>query len=134
VKETKMKKLFVSILLLSLAVQGALAQSVPSATAPRYVKPYVDKGAQFDAMRQRPASAPAVYGANPASTPSADGSRIQNPVNTGSQTHRAKRAHSRVASTTRSASAAAGDPYSNDLWNAGQTYASPETSDPYSAH
>jgi hypothetical protein len=128
-----MKKLFASVLLLSLAAQGASAQSFPSATAPRYVSPYVEKRSQFEAMSPHPASTTTVYGTDSALAPQAAGRYLPPPIHTGSPTNREKRARPRLTQPTRSASAVTADPYSNDLWNAGQTYASPETSDPYSA-
>ncbi|CAB3781070.1 hypothetical protein LMG28614_01153 [Paraburkholderia ultramafica] len=128
-----MKIRFASVLLLSLAAHGASAQTIPSATAPRYVSPYVDKHSQLDAMSPSAASATTVYGADSALTPQAAGRYLPSPIHTGSPTNRGKGAHRRLTQPARSASAATADPYSNDLWNAGQTYASPETSDPYSA-
>ncbi|MFL9961629.1 hypothetical protein PQR02_11060 [Paraburkholderia sediminicola] len=131
-----MKKLFatavVSVLALSPIAQRAFAQNIPSATSPSYVKPYVSKRSQLDVMNPpRPASATTVYGADSALKPRADGLRLQAPVNTGTQSH-TKRA--RIPQSARAtSSAAASDAYSSDLWNAGQTYASPQTSDPYSA-
>lgn len=131
-----MKKLFatvvVSVLSFSPMAQRAFAQSIPSATSPSYVSPYVQKRSQLDVMNPpRPASATTVYGANSALKPRADGSRVQAPVNTGTQS-RTKRSHI-PQSARATSSAAANDAYSSDLWNAGQTYASPQTSDPYSA-
>lgn len=117
---------------LSLMAGGVFAQTIPSATAPRYTTPYVNKHSQLEAMNPHPASAPmTLYNADTALGSQTGGRRVQSPLNTGTQS-RAKRA--RVPQTAGAASsAAAGGVYSNDLWNAGQTYASPETSDPYSA-
>ena len=122
----------VSVLSFSPWAELAFAQTIPSATSPNYVSPYVKKRSELDAMHlPRPASAPTAYGTNSDLKPRADGRRVQAPVNSGTQSH-ARRAH--LPQSARSASsAAAGDAYSSDLWNAGQTYASPETSDPYSA-
>jgi hypothetical protein len=136
VTETQMKKLFATAVVVALSfspwAEPAFAQTIPSATSPSYVSPYVTKRSQLNAMNlPRPASAATAYGADSALKPRADGRHVQAPVNSGTQSH-AKRAH--LPQSARSASsAAAGDAYSSDLWNAGQTYASPETSDPYSA-
>lgn len=135
-RRPKLKKLFatvvVAVLPFSPMAHRAFAQSIPSATSPSYVAPYVSKRSQLEVMNPpRPASATTVYGADSALKPRADGRRLQAPVNTGTQS-RTKRAH--IPQSAHSASsAAAGDAYSSDLWNAGQTYASPGTSDPYSA-
>jgi hypothetical protein len=122
----------VSVLSFSPWAELTFAQTIPSATSPDYVSPYVKKRSELDAMHlPRPASAPTAYGTNSDLKPRADGRRVQAPVNSGTQSH-ARRVH--LPQSARSASsAAAGDAYRSDLWNAGQTYASPETSDPYSA-
>ncbi|WP_146014305.1 hypothetical protein [Paraburkholderia rhynchosiae] len=127
-----MKTLLVSALLLSLATQELCAQTIPSATAPRSVPHYVEKHSQFDAMSPHPASASTIYDADSALSSYGKKSRyLQPPVYTGSKNNRTKTARPHVRQPASAATAAGA--YSNSPWNADQTYASPQTSDPYSA-
>lgn len=134
-----MKKLLVPALLLSLAAQGASAQTEskpvkPDArsTVPTYASPYVKRQAQLEAMTPRPDNVKNAYGADTALSPNANGSYLPPPIRINSSTNGVKHKLPRMQPTSSKTAAKAPDTlYGNDQWSSEQTYADPITANPY---
>lgn len=128
-----MKKLFTAllpVLPVLLTVPLSHAQSAASAASSTYVPSYVGKHSQLEAMTPHAASSTTIYG-SPSDFAYAKKNRYVAPnVYTETKNSLPKSKRSSVTQPARGKDSA--DPYGNDLWNSDQTYASPETSDPYS--
>jgi hypothetical protein len=126
-----MKKLLAAVFPVLLTAQAAYAQSIVSASSSAYAPSYVARHSQLEAMTPHPASSATLYG-SPSDFAYARKQRYVAPnVYTDTKNSLPKQKRSSVTLPARAKNSA--DPYSNDLWNSDQTYASPETSDPYSA-
>ncbi|MCC8391856.1 hypothetical protein LJ656_04575 [Paraburkholderia sp. MMS20-SJTR3] len=127
-----MKKLLAAIIPVLLTAPAAFAQSTVSAASSPYAPRYVEKQSQLDAMKPHAASSTAttLYGSAPDFAYAKKNRYVAPNVYTETQNSRPKQKRSRVSQPARTKNPA--DPYSNDLWNSDQTYASPQTSDPYS--
>ena len=134
-----MKTRLAIALLISLAAQGVFAQDTQDdqparpAAKPRYLKPYVDRHSQIDAMTPRPDDVTQAYGPTPSVSPSTSSRYVLPPVHAKPQ-YKGKVKQARIASPTRTAASDdASDVYGNNQWNVGQTYADPNLSNPYGA-
>jgi hypothetical protein len=128
-----MKKFLAAVFPVLLTAQAAYAQSTVSAasSASAYTPSYVAKQSQLEAMTPHAASSATLYG-SPSDFAYARKQRYIAPnVYTETKNSLPKQKRSSVTLPGRAKNSA--DPYSNDLWNSEQTYASPETSDPYGA-
>jgi hypothetical protein len=126
-----MKKLLAAVLPVLLTAHAAHAQSIVSAASSAYAPSYVPKHSQLEAMTPHAASSATLYGSAPDFAYAKKNRYVAPNVYTETKNSLPKPKHSSVTQPARGTHSA-GD-YSNDLWNSDQTYASPETSDPYSA-
>ncbi|MEX3854269.1 hypothetical protein AB3X94_09395 [Paraburkholderia sp. BR10923] len=125
-----MKKLLAAVLPVLLTAHVGYAQSIVSASSSAYAPRYVAKHSQLDAMTPHAASSPTLYG-SPSDLAYAKKNRYVAPnMYTQTKNSLPKQKRTSVAQPVRGKNSA--DPYGSDLWNSDQTYASPETSDPYS--
>lgn len=129
-----MKKLLAAVFPVLLTAPAAHAQSIVSAASSAYAPSYVAKHSQLEAMTPHAASSVSsatLYG-SPSDFAYAKKHRYVAPnVYTDTKSSLPKQKRSSVTLPARAKNSA--DPYSNDLWNSEQTYASPGTADPYSA-
>ncbi|MGF6966311.1 hypothetical protein OKW43_003339 [Paraburkholderia sp. WC7.3g] len=126
-----MKILFAAVLPVLLTAQLTYAQSIVSAASSAYAPRYVAKHSQLDAMTPHAASSTTLYGSPSDFTYAKKNLYVAPNVYTETKTSLPKHKRSSVTQHVRGKNSA--DPYGNDLWNSDQTYASPDTSDPYSA-
>lgn len=126
-----MKKLLAAVLPVLLTAQVTHAQSIVSAASSAYAPSYVKRHSQLDAMTPHAASSTTLYGSAP-DLAYAKKSRYIAP-NVYTETKNSLPKHKRPSVTQPVRGKNSADQYSNDLWNSDQTYASPGTSDPYSA-
>ncbi|NML30775.1 hypothetical protein [Paraburkholderia antibiotica] len=126
-----MKKLLIAVLPVLFSAQATYAQSIVSAASSAYAPRYVEKKSQLDAMTPHAASSVTLYGSASDFAYAKKNRYVSPNVYTESQNNRPKAKRRSITQPARTKDSA--DLYSNDLWNSDQTYASPQTSDPYSA-
>jgi hypothetical protein len=125
-----MKKLLAAVFPVLLTAQAVHAQSIVSAASSAYAPSYVAKHSQLEAMTPHPASSATLYG-SPSDFAYAKKHRYVAP-NVYTETKNSLPKQKRSSGTLPARAKNSADPYSSDLWNSDRTYASPETSDPYS--
>jgi hypothetical protein len=126
-----MKKILAAVFPVLLTAQVAHAQSIVSAASSVYTPSYVAKHSQLEAMTPHAASSATLYGSAPDFAYAKKNRYVAPNVYTETKNSLPKQKHSSVAQPVRGTNSA--DEYGNGLWNSDQTYASPGTSDPYSA-